>query len=200
VIVGDAAHVATPYGGLGMNLGLADAHNLAWKLALCVTGAAGEDLVGSYEQERHPIGAATVAESARRLAAARVDHVTGATRRGEVTPRPSDGLVLGGTYRSVAVHAEGQPPPESVASYRPDAAPGRRAPHVLLPDGRSTLDLFGPWFTLLTGPRYRDSEPLPDPLHRHRLNDLVTEVYGIGARGAVLVRPDGHVAWRRRCS
>jgi putative polyketide hydroxylase len=195
LLVGDAAHVTTPYGGFGMNLGVADAHNLAWKLALCVTGRAGEDLVDTYEQERRPIGAATVAESAQRLVAARVDHATGATRRGEVIPRPSDGLVLGGTYRSAAVHADGEPLPESVASYRPDAAPGRRAPHVWLPDGRSTLDLFGSWFTLLTGPRYRGSTALPDPVHRHRLGGLAGEVYGIGAGGVVLVRPDGHVAW-----
>ncbi|MGH2952314.1 MAG: hypothetical protein ACRDKX_09745 [Solirubrobacterales bacterium] len=123
---------------------------------------------------------------------------TGATRRGEITPQPSDGLVLGGTYRSAAVHAEGEPPSESVASYCPDAVPGRRAPHVWLPDGRSTLDLFGTWFTLLTGPQHRDCKALPDPVHRHRIDGLVTEVYGIGDRGAVLVRPDGHVAWRYR--
>ncbi len=198
LLIGDAAHVSTPYGGFGMNLGVADAHNLAWKLALCLTGRAGEDLVGTYEQERRPIGAATVAESARRLAAARADHASGATRRGEITPRPSDGLVLGGTYRSAAVRAAGEPLPESVASYRRDAAPGRRAPHVWLPDGRSALDLFGPWFTLLTGPRYQESEALPDPVHRYQLSGLVDEVYGIGAGGAVLVRPDGHVAWRCR--
>ncbi|MGH3798616.1 MAG: FAD-dependent monooxygenase [Pseudonocardiaceae bacterium] len=196
LITGDAAHVTTPHGGFGMNLGLADAHNLAWKLALCITGAAGADLVDTYEQERRPIGAATVAESARRLAEARADHVTGRTHRGEVTPAPSDGLVLGGTYRSAAVHADGDPPAESVASYRPDAASGRRAPHIWLPDGRSTLDLFGPWFTLLAGPRYGDSVLLPNPLRRYRTAGLVGKVYGIGDHGAVLVRPDGHVAWR----
>ncbi len=111
LLVGDAAHVSTPYGGFGMNLGVADAHNLAWKLALCVTGRAGGDLVDTYEKERRPIGAATVAESARRLVAARADHVSGATRRGEVTPRPSDGLVFGAVYRSAAVRAAGEPPP-----------------------------------------------------------------------------------------
>ncbi|MGH3933403.1 MAG: FAD-dependent monooxygenase [Pseudonocardiaceae bacterium] len=196
LIIGDAAHVTTPHGGFGMNLGLADAHNLAWKLALCITGAAGDDLVDTYEQERRPIGEATVAESARQLAAARADHVTGRTRCGEVTPAPSDGLVLGRTYRSAAVQADGVPPPESVASYRPDAAPGCRAPHVWLPDGRSTLDLFGPWFTLLAGHSYGDSVALPYPVHRHRLDSSTRDAYGIADRGAVLVRPDGHIAWR----
>ena len=196
LLVGDAAHVATPYGGFGMNLGLADAHNLAWKLALDITARAGDDLIDTYEQERHPIGAATVAESARRLTAARADHATGATRRGEITPRPSDGLMLGGIYRSAVAQHVDEPPPGSVASYHPDAAPGCRAPHVWLSGGRSTLDLFGPWFTLLAGPRYLGSAPLPDPVHRHRLDGLAAEVYGIGPGGAVLVRPDGHVAWR----
>jgi 2-polyprenyl-6-methoxyphenol hydroxylase-like FAD-dependent oxidoreductase len=197
LITGDAAHVATPWGGLGMNLGLADAHNLAWKLALCITGRAGQDLVDTYEQERRAIAAATVAESVRQLSEARVGHLTGRTRCGEVARRPSDGLVLGGTYRSAAVHADGEPASESVAIYHPDAAPGRRAPHAWLPDGRSTLDLFGPWFTLLTGPRYRGSPVLPEPMHRHRLGASTQPVCGISDRGAVLVRPDGHVAWRQ---
>jgi putative polyketide hydroxylase len=201
LLIGDAAHVTTPWGGLGMNLGLADAHNLAWKLALCVTGRSGEHLVDTYEQERRPIGAATVAESARQLDDGRAAHLTGRTRRGEVARRPTDGLVLGGTYRSAAVHADEEPRPDNVASYHPDAEPGRRAPHVWLPDGRSTLDLFGPWFTLLAGPDYQDpdyqdSEPLPEPLHRHRLDAFAQDVYGISASGAVLVRPDGHVARR----
>lgn len=196
LITGDAAHVCPPYGGFGMNLGLADAHNLAWKLALCVTGRAGEDLIDSYEQERSPIGKATVVESAFRLATARDDHAAGRTRRGEITGRPSEGLVLGGRYRSAAIHAVGEPPPLSVESYRPDAAPGSRAPHVWLPDGRSTLDLFGPWFTLLTGPRYRHRDALPDLMRRYWLDASGAGPYGIGDGGAVLVRPDGHVAWR----
>lgn len=69
--------------------------------------------------------------------------------------------------------------------------------HVWLPDGRSTLDLLGHWFTRLTGLHYQDSPLLPDPMRRQRLDSAAQEVYGIGDRGAVLVRPDGLVAWQR---
>lgn len=54
-LVGDAAHVHTPFGGQGMNLGICDAHNLAWKLAAVVKGEAGDDLLDSYQSERHSI-------------------------------------------------------------------------------------------------------------------------------------------------
>ena len=55
-LVGDAAHVHTPFGGQGMNLGVSDAYNLGWKLALVASGYAQEELLDSFEAERHPIG------------------------------------------------------------------------------------------------------------------------------------------------
>lgn len=59
-LVGDAAHVHTPFGGQGMNLGISDAHNLGWKLALVASGRAGEELLDTYESERHPVGRGVV--------------------------------------------------------------------------------------------------------------------------------------------
>lgn len=56
-LVGDAAHIHTPAGGQGMNTGIQDAHNLAWKLGLVLRGCAGERLLDSYHAERHPIAA-----------------------------------------------------------------------------------------------------------------------------------------------
>ena len=62
-IAGDAAHVMPPTGGWGGNAGVQDAHNLAWKLALVLKGIAGEDLLSTYEEERHPIGELTVEQA-----------------------------------------------------------------------------------------------------------------------------------------
>ncbi|MGW2668057.1 FAD-dependent monooxygenase [Streptomyces sp. NPDC001272] len=60
LLAGDAAHVHSPAGGQGMNTGIQDAHNLAWKLALVSTGQAGPALLDSYHAERHPVGAQVI--------------------------------------------------------------------------------------------------------------------------------------------
>lgn len=127
------------------------------------------------------------------------------------------GVELGTVYQSPAVVADGTQPPEvadSYSDYAPSATPGARAPHVWLghPEARlSTLDLFGSAFTLLAGPgsdawctvAAEVERELGVPIDRYRiegpgLRDLggFTEAYGLGKDGAVLVRPDGHVAWR----
>ena len=62
-LAGDAAHVMPPYGGFGGNTGIADAHNLAWKLALVVLGEAGPELLSTYEPERRPVAAFTVEQA-----------------------------------------------------------------------------------------------------------------------------------------
>ena len=127
------------------------------------------------------------------------------------------GVEFGVVYQSQAVIADGTQPPEvadDYSDYIPSATPGARAPHVWIghPEARlSTLDLFGSTFTLLAGPEgdgwcavATDVErKLGVPIARCRigapgLGDLggFTDAYGIGTDGAVLVRPDGHVAWR----
>jgi len=127
------------------------------------------------------------------------------------------GVELGIVYASSAVVPDGAAPPEvadDYSDYVPSAVPGARAPHVWLGhrDARlSTLDLFGSALTLLAAP---DGEAwcaaaasvareLAVPIDRYRigapgLRDVggFAEAYGLGANGAVLVRPDGHVAWR----
>src|SRR5262249_3127104 len=127
------------------------------------------------------------------------------------------GVEFGTGYESSAVIPDGTRPPEvadSYSDYVPSATPGARAPHVWLghPDARlSTLDLFGSAFTLLAGPvgdgwcsaAAEVARELGVPIDRFRIGapglcDLggFTGAYGLGEDGAVLVRPDGHVAWR----
>ena len=194
LLAGDAAHVTRPFGGLGMNCGIADAHNLAWKLAGVLQGWAGEAIVDSYEAERRPVAAATVAASVLRQ-----DVSSG-------PPRAAfDGITLGYGYESPIVIPDGTPPPpvdDPLHDYAPSARPGHRAPHVWLRAGAfpvSTLDLFGEAFVLLVaGNDPRVPEPAA-PLTVHVIDDPAwAEEYGLGPGGMVLVRPDGHVAWRIR--
>lgn len=191
-LAGDAAHVTTPEGGLGMNCGVSDAHNLAWKLAGAVAGWAGPALLTSYEPERRP------------HALACVDASLGPAR----PPNPIDGLVLGQVYQSPVVEDDGTSVPNSpdpVGVYRPSGRPGHRAPHLWLDQARSTLDLFGTAFVALTDPAGEPAlraaaEParatgIPFDIH---IIDAPGwhEHFGVEPGGTVLVRPDGYVASR----
>ena len=201
-LAGDAAHRMTPAGGLGMNTAIQDVHNLCWKLAAVLRGWAGPALLETYEAERRPVGQENVDRS--------VGLITGG---GNVGDRSALDFDLGIVYQSTAVHPDGTERPSGAGGeFVPSARPGSRAPHVWL--GRvSTLDLFGPHFTLLAGPRgvswraavTKAARELEFPLmDRSRGRDTDRHAwqrcYGVGESGAVLVRPDGHVAWRRSAS
>jgi len=191
-LVGDAAHRMTPMGGIGMNTAIHDGHELGWRLAWAVRGIAGDGLLDGYAAEREPLGRALAARSLRN------------------EREPDDGLPtdLGRTYRSPAIVDDGAPP---ARGHSRTARPGERAPHVwVCRDGRrvSVLDLFEDRLTVLAGPRgerwrraagrARDvpievlvaGRDLPDP------RGALSAAYRLGAGSAVLVRPDGIVAWR----
>lgn len=215
---GDSAHVMPPTGGFGANTGIADAQNLAWKLALVLKGQAGPQLLESYEAERRPAGQFTVDQAfgnfIERMAPQRaaqgdkpkVDHYT---------------VVFGYRYLSAAIISSAQENTvQEEFTYEdpnaPSGRPGFRAPHIVLErDGKrlSTLDLFGRNFVLLTGSDglvWRDAahkavQALGLELDVYRIGeagDFVDEggtlltSYGISSSGATLVRPDGFVAWR----
>jgi len=225
-LVGDAAHSMPPTGGFGMNTGIQDAHNLAWKLAYVIQGAAGQELLDSYDEERRPIAQANVewsvsnakrmrelreaiaGEDADRLASALLDqiHHVGAM-----------GQDLGFRYVSGTLLNDGSDaPPLDPIAYEPSATPGGRAPHMWVQrEGTriSTLDLFDRSYVLLTPPgggqwaavSRRLASELSLPLETYVIGaegDLVADgvafsaLYGVSDSGAVLVRPDGHVAWR----
>ena len=143
-LAGDAAHVTMPVGGLGMNCGVADAHNLAWKLAGVLAGWASPALLESYEPERRP------------HAVACADASLGPAR----PPNPVDGLVLGHVCESAVItddHTAAPSTPDPIGQYVPVGRPGHRAPHLWLGSGRSTLDLYGNVFVALTDPRGQTS-------------------------------------------
>lgn len=181
-LAGDAAHRMTPAGGLGMNTGIQDVHNLCWKLAAVLSGTASSDLLDTYERERKPVAQHNMQRSADLIAEPQNEE-------------PALDVDLGFSYASAAVIPDGP---------SPTGRPGSRAPHAWLGAGSdriSTLDLFGPQWALLTGPRgeawTRAAHGLAVPFRLRALDGTSADLYGLGRDGAVLVRPDGHVAWRQ---
>lgn len=210
-LAGDAAHVVSPFSGSGLNLGIQDADNVAWKIAAVLAGHAGTSLLDSYEPERRPAAQLTVDEDRRSLRAAVESGPTWRAWAEIVGARLAKaGLEYGIRYLSGAVeHTLGAASPPllgSYAEYRPAAAPGDRAPHVWLPDDpeRSILDLFGNGHVMLTAdPSWVAPVEEAAGACRTPVRTVVLApgaqwlaTYGISTTGAVLVRPDGYVAWR----
>ena len=229
VLVGDAAHMFPPTGGLGVNTGLQGMHNAIWKLALWLRGKAGRRLLDTYTTERRSYARWVADQSfhnTRQVAKMRLvslnkapasmsaDEVIRETRRyGNQL-----GLELGTLYESRAVCPDGSAPPEvqdPYTDYIATGRPGHRAPHVWLQHGQdrlSTLDLWGPEFTVLVGPQGNSwASTVKDLSARVQLEigfhvigglgwvdeeNTFLQRYGLQADGAVLVRPDGYVAWR----
>ncbi|KAG8148397.1 FAD-dependent monooxygenase [Burkholderia catarinensis] len=170
-LCGDAVHLFSPTGGFGMNTGIDDAANLAWKLAGAVQGWAGPALLASYEAERRPIALRNTAAARRltqRVGEVRVPaevEATGAqgeaarARLGEALQAfraqfDAIGVELGARYDgSSIVWPDGEAPDDDPLTYRPSSVPGGRLPHLWLTgaDGarRSVFDLLGTGFTLL---------------------------------------------------
>jgi len=216
-LIGDAAHRFPPTGGLGLNTGLQDAHNLAWKIAMVERGLANDSLLETYEQERQPIAQINTQQSLNN--AARLPHLFGLVQAAlaaeEVAPRAaqdirgeiathrehflSTGLQLGFSYG---------PPvrgPADPTRYDPSIERGARMPHAWFRhEGRrlSTLDLVDPGqFTLLAGPGGQSWPGFSQGrnLHLQMIDPSFefestwpAEVLVRGA-GALLVRPDGHI-------
>jgi putative polyketide hydroxylase len=228
LLAGDAAHVMTTMGGFGANTGIADAHNLAWKLAAVLKGQASPDLLATYHAERQMAANLAVAFSVwlygyrlpnlsnREAILRSAEEVIARVRKHADGPPPTPfSVVHGYRYCSAAVISED----EDDGVYfenQPSGRPGTRAPHVWLERAGSrlsVLDLYGRDFVLLTGPdgscwreaASRVTEKLgvklavhtigPDEVYRDR-DRVFLSTYSIGESGAVLVRPDGFIAWK----
>jgi putative polyketide hydroxylase len=177
-LAGDAAHHFPPHGGFGLNSGVQDAQNLAWKLAAKLRWNAGDGLLASYQDERLPVAESNGAQMMHNtrqmektgfmmqdknfLAALETDE--GAPARQAIAEGipaqremlASHGQQFGYQYRSDAVVPDGTEIVESsVAEYRPSARPGARVPHSWVRSHGeviSTIDVYDGGFILLTGP------------------------------------------------
>jgi 2-polyprenyl-6-methoxyphenol hydroxylase-like FAD-dependent oxidoreductase len=196
-LAGDAAHVVPPNGGFGGNTGVQDAHNLAWKLAAVINGAAGPALLDTYEAERLPMSKLTVQQAYTRYAT-RVVPERGT--EGVEPAIPDIELEIGLVMRSAGIL--GDEDDDGVLHLHPSALggrPGTRAPHVALGDGRSTLDLFGSGLVVLRPAGERVDDWAPPGTAAHVIDAApFAEAYGLSAGGSSLVRPDGVIAWRAR--
>jgi 2-polyprenyl-6-methoxyphenol hydroxylase-like FAD-dependent oxidoreductase len=194
LLAGDSAHLFPPLGGQGLNLGLQDATNLAWKLAAVVRGSAPDALLGTYQAERQPLGAEVVDDTL-----AQMSLVAHATREGRALRKRFETIL--GTHPSVnrefALRLSGL-----ASAYGPEASDdhplvGRRAPDLEL-QGAAAPSIFG----LLTAARFvflnlAGAEPCAEPSDRLDvvLAGLVNRPVGWETVEALLIRPDGHVGW-----
>jgi 2-polyprenyl-6-methoxyphenol hydroxylase-like FAD-dependent oxidoreductase len=194
LLAGDAAHIHSPVGGQGMNTGIGDAENLAWKLALVVSGRADERLLDTYEAERRPIakgvldstsGATAVAVGQGRASRLLRDRI--------VVPLMNQGWLqnlITERASQLRVSYRHGPLGAGLSRFLPGTRVGDRIADrtCTTVDGASVrlYDVLGPEWALL-GP-----EALAD-IARERLGDVVALR---GERDALLVRPDGHLAWR----
>ncbi|EGX60538.1 FAD-dependent oxidoreductase [Streptomyces zinciresistens K42] len=209
-LVGDAAKVTPPTGGMSGNAAVADGFDLAWKLGAVLNGQAGPGLLDTYEEERRTAAELVVAEALAIYAERMAPHMADVWEKSVGYAE----TLLGFRYRSAAVLADDDDPARVENPLEPTGRPGFRGPHVpVLRDGEpvSTIDLFGDGWTLIAGESgdtwgraaadlatelgivtkaFRVGLDITDP------DDQVPGRYGIGKSGACLVRPDGVVAWR----
>ncbi|GHO78609.1 FAD-binding monooxygenase [Ktedonobacter sp. SOSP1-85] len=211
---GDAAHQMPPWGGQGANSGIADVNNLVWKLGLVLKRVAGPSLLVSYNAERHPVDYLAAAESA---AAADGSGMMAMNKQG------GPGDIANRFTRILGYYSYGEPSQAIIPDQAPissdldlDGRPGTRVPHLWgerQGQAISTLDFCGTGFVLLAGPEghkwHEAAQQVAQDLHldiqAYRIGadgDLLDPenrwpaLAGISPSGALLVRPDGYIAWR----
>jgi len=219
-LLGDAAHNWIPMAGYGMNAGIADAANLAWKLAAVINGWADPGLLPTFEAERRPI-------------LDQVSSIAALVRRKnnlDISPEVEESSASGDAYRAqlgnymvendgpqfaciglnfgyyyegspAIVYDGGQPPTYAIGTYTPSTCPGSRVPHIWLDDKSSLYDHLGPGYSLLRCDTGIDVSPLQDAAQAAGVPLHVIDLQGqseasIYDMPLLLVRSDQHVAWR----
>ena len=224
-LAGDSAHQCSPTGGFGLNTGMGDAMDLAWKLAATLQGWGGDKLLASYDAERRPIGRRNIREATDNYmryempdtrginddtaeGAALRDDIGRVLRDTRARQFLSEGLALGYRYdpSPICRPDDSMATPDEISTYVPSARPGGRAPHFNFVSGsgknESILDAFGDGFVvLLLGDDPPDAGPLTEAAGRRGVPLRIETIADPAARelyecSMVLVRPDGHVAWR----
>jgi 2-polyprenyl-6-methoxyphenol hydroxylase-like FAD-dependent oxidoreductase len=224
LLAGDAVHLFTPTGGFGMNTGVDDAANLAWKLAATLHGWGGSGLLASYEVERKPIAERNTG-AAKQLSknigdiaippAVEQDSPAGEQARRKLgavlstcgEQYGSIGVQLGARYDGSPIVAENcAPPADDFINYTPSSIPGGRAPHFWVDGGRnfgsSLFDRLGAGFTLMRlGRKAPSGSALAQAAAKAGIPFQVLdfpddEVRDLYGCDLALIRPDQHVAWR----
>ncbi|MEJ7687054.1 MAG: FAD-dependent monooxygenase [Variovorax sp.] len=222
-LIGDACHLHPPFGGYGMNMGVADGVDLGWKLAANLQGWGGRALLDSYEQERRPVHEFVMDEAvanhgllAKQLWQEGLEDAgdAGEKLRHEVGKRiqvakirefNTLGVVLGYRYEnSPVIVADGsRAPAADFLNYVPSSRPGSLAPHAWLHDGSSLYDHFGCGFTLLAAPGANDDSVAAATRDAAKSGIALAVIRpdegGVAANYPTrytLIRPDQHVAWR----
>ncbi|SDN41101.1 FAD-dependent monooxygenase [Allokutzneria albata] len=192
-LIGDAVRTMPPHGAMGGNSAIMDGFSLAWKLAMVVKGQAGQGLLDSHDAERRPYSEVLVEQQYANMVRRNSPHLADGTEAEPIDPAE---LILGYRYPDGAIVREAD---EDGALFENPAEPtGRPGSHV--PHDKSTVDIFGRGFVLLADESTWDTKAteaakaLGVELPVHRVEDPAR--YGVSTRGAVLVRPDGFVAWR----
>lgn len=225
-LIGDACHLHPPFGGYGMNMGVADGVDLGWKLAALLQGWAGPALLDSYEVERRQIHEQVIAEAAANHAVLSndlladgldADGAEAEARRaalGETIVALKErefhtlGTVLGLSFTESPVLPPEPPAGESTSDthdprfYRPRSVPGHLAPHLWRADESSLYDHFGQGLTLICRMTAHDGA-IADAERDAAALGVPLAVVRLGADEAAnypaeltLVRPDQIVAWR----
>ncbi|SDL93474.1 FAD-dependent monooxygenase [Nonomuraea jiangxiensis] len=219
-LAGDAAHLWVPYGGYGMNAGIADGLNLSWLLSAVIAGWADESILDAYEAERQPI-----TDQVSRFAMSHLRKISdtdvpaGLEAEGpegdaaraafgklaydlNVQQFAAAGLNFGYSYAdSPIIVADGPAPEYTMGTYTPSTVPGCRLPHHWLADGSSLYDHLGPWYTLVVLDHFDAAERWAEEARAAGLPVTVVRLpEGAGdpayTTPFVIARRDQHVAWR----
>lgn len=223
LLAGDAAHTTSPTGGHGLNTALGDVVGMGWVLEALLKGWGGPQLLQAYGAERRPVALRNGQSSTRNYKGwvrrdadyARMEDAgpEGDAARAQVGRQLNEmlypewnslGIAMGYRYEhSPVVIGDGTAEPaDDPSDYLPTSRPGHRAPHAWLADGRSTLDLFGKGFVLLcfcsdpASATLLEASAAAEGVPLQVVCPGEPEVARVYEKKWVLVRPDGHVAWR----